>query len=104
MAGPERPCRALTAGEEGGTHAAQQRCQYEGTEVKCLTDPLMVKAEQLRQVSRGQRDPMCDRGTQLSHMTTHSGNIQLVFLLHRSWFPNLRSWKHCEKQEEHKDV
>lgn len=78
MAGPERPCRALTAGGEGGAHAAQQWCQYEGTEVKYRTDPLMVKAEQLRQVSWRQRDPMCDRGSQLSHMTTHSGNIQLV--------------------------
>lgn len=45
MAGPERPCRADTAGG-GGAHAAQPQRQYEGTEVKRLTDPLMLKTGQ----------------------------------------------------------
>lgn len=46
MAGPERPFRAVTAGGEGGAHAAQRTRQYEGTEVRHPTDPLMVKTGQ----------------------------------------------------------
>lgn len=42
MAGPERPFRAVTAGGDGGAHAAQRQRQYEGTEVKHLAGPLMV--------------------------------------------------------------
>lgn len=36
MAGPERPFRAVTAGGEGGAHAARRQRQYEGTEVRTL--------------------------------------------------------------------
>lgn len=39
MAGPERPFRAVTAGGEGGAHAAQWQRQYEGRVVR----PLMAR-------------------------------------------------------------
>lgn len=61
MAGPERPFRAVTAGGEGGAHAAQRQRQYEGTEVKHLIDgPLMVATGQLRGISRKKSGPMCN--------------------------------------------
>lgn len=47
MAGPERPFRAVTAGGEGGAHAARRQRQYEGTEVRTL----MVRTGQTGLVS-----------------------------------------------------
>lgn len=92
MAGPKRPCRAVTArGRRGGTHAARRRCQYEGTEVKHPTDPLMVKAQRLQQASSRKREPVCSGGVLLSHTTTHSGNIQPVGSHHCSGPSCLRS-------------
>lgn len=77
MAGPERPCRAATA-RGGGAHAAQRRCQYEGTEVRHLIDCLMVKTERLRQADGRKGDPFCSRRVQLGHTNTHRVNVQLV--------------------------